>query len=149
MDEQITMPEVDKISRSANLFPEISEAQAIAEGGTILGCTKIPTDISIFSCRLRRLRLDRDLKPTEVGKGTGLSLTAILGYEDGSQVPKMDSLIKLADFFNVSLDYLAGRTDLHRLPDNEQLLLLENKLLELGGFAEQFRQELSTRDGDD
>lgn len=137
----------------------ISEAEALKEGGTLAEVLKQGKTISedftskycnnIFSSRLRRLRFDKGLNASELAKGTGLSLTAILGYEDGSQVPKMDSLIKLADFFNVSLDYLAGRTNLRRLPDNEQLLLLENKLLELGGFAEQFRQELSYRDGDD
>lgn len=99
-----------------------------------------------FSKRLRRLRLDKDLKCSDVALGTGLSHTAILGYEDGSQLPKMDSLIKLADFFDVSIDYLTGRTDLRRLPQECDFLILENKLLDLGSFAEQFRQKLSTRD---
>lgn len=99
-----------------------------------------------FSKRLRRLRLDKDLKCSDVAQGTGLSHTAILGYEDGSQLPKMDSLIKLADFFDVSIDYLTGRTDLRRLPNELDIITLENKLLELGSFAERFRQDLSMRD---
>ena len=101
---------------------------------------------TIFSKRLHRLRLDKDLKCVEVAQGTGLSHTAILGYEDGSQLPKMDSLIKLADFFNVSIDYLTGRTDLRRLPRNTDILTLESKLLDIGSYAEQFRQNLSRRD---
>ena len=101
----------------------------------------------VFKNRLRRLRLDKDLKCNEVAQGTGLSHTAILGYEDGSQLPKMDSLIKLADFFDVSIDYLAGRTDLRRLPKEIDVLMIESKLLELGSYAEQFRQDLSRRDG--
>lgn len=100
----------------------------------------------IFSKRLRRLRLDKDFRCTDVAQGTGLSHTAILGYEDGSQLPKMDSLIKLADFFNVSIDYLTGRTDLRRLPKEYDILMLENKLLDIGAIAEQFRQDLSSRD---
>lgn len=99
-----------------------------------------------FSKRLRRLRLDKDLKCSDVAQGTGLSHTAILGYEDGSQLPKMDSLIKLADFFDVSIDYLTGRTDLRRLPNDSDIITLENKLLELGAVAERFRQDLSMRD---
>lgn len=101
---------------------------------------------TIFSKRLRRLRLDKDLKCVDVAQGTGLSHTAILGYEDGSQLPKMDSLIKLSDFFDVSIDYLAGRTDLRRLPKEYDILMLEGKLLELGSYAEQFRQDLSRRE---
>ncbi len=100
----------------------------------------------IFSKRLRRLRLDKDLKCVEVALGTSLSHTAILGYEDGSQLPKMDSLIKLADFFDVSIDYLTGRTDLRRLPKEIDILMLESKLLELGSYAEQFKQDLSRRE---
>lgn len=99
-----------------------------------------------FSKRLRRLRLDKDLKCSDVAQGTGLSHTAILGYEDSSQLPKMDSLIKLADFFDVSIDYLTGRTDLRRLPNGVDILNLESKLLELGSYTEQFRQDLSRRD---
>lgn len=99
----------------------------------------------LFKKRLRRLRLDKDLKCADVAQGTGLSHTAILGYEDGSQLPKMDSLIKLADFFDVSIDYLTGRTDLRRLPKEIDINILESKLLELGSYTEQFRQDLSRR----
>ena len=99
-----------------------------------------------FAKRLRRLRLDKDLKCSDVAQGTGLSHTAILGYEDGSQLPKMDSLIKLADFFDVSIDYLTGRTDLRRLPNDVDIIALENKLLDIGSFAEQFRRDISRRD---
>lgn len=101
-----------------------------------------------FPVRLKRLRLDRDLKCIEVSQGTGLSHTAILGYEDGSQIPKMDSLIKLADFFNVSIDWLVGRSDLRRLPKDIDILMLENKLLEIGAMAECLRNDLSQRDGE-
>lgn len=101
-----------------------------------------------FPVRLKRLRLDRDLKCIEVSQGTGLSHTAILGYEDGSQIPKMDSLIKLADFFEVSIDWLTGRTDMRRLPKTIDILMLENKLLELGAVAEHFRNDVSRRDGE-
>nr|DAU13395.1 MAG TPA: Helix-turn-helix XRE-family like protein [Caudoviricetes sp.] len=101
-----------------------------------------------FPVRLKRLRLDKDLRCVDVAQGTGLSHTAILGYEDGSQIPKMDSLIKLADFFNVSIDWLVGRSDLRRLPKNIDLLALENRLLELGALAEQFRIDMLQRDGE-
>lgn len=101
---------------------------------------------SIFAKRIRRLRLDRDLSVSDVAIGTKLSLTAISGYEDGTQIPKMDSLIKIADFFNVSLDFLAGRTDLRRLPNNQDILSLERDLLNLGAFTEKFRIDLISRD---
>ena len=60
----------------------------------------------------------------------------------------MDSLLKLADYFNVSIDWLTGRTDLRRLPKTVDVLMLENKLLELGSFAEAFKNDVSERDGE-
>lgn len=101
--------------------------------------------MDIFQKRIRRLRLDKDLKCLDVAKGTGLSHTAILGYEDGTQIPKMDSLVKIADFFDVSIDYLTGRTDLRRLPKDIDILVLEKKLFDLGALTENFRQDLSYR----
>lgn len=106
------------------------------------------TETTCFSRRVKRLRLDEDLKCIDVAKSTGLSHTAILGYEDGSQIPKMDSLVKLADFFEVSIDWLTGRTDMRRLPKTIDILMLENKLLELGAVAEHFRNDVSRRDGE-
>lgn len=102
--------------------------------------------MDIFQKRIKRLRLDKDLKCLDVAKGTGLSHTAILGYEDGMQIPKMDSLVKIADFFNVSIDYLTGRTDLRRLPKEIDILVLEQKLFDLGNISEQFRQDLGYRE---
>lgn len=133
MGEQITMPEMEQIKQAAYDF--------VGKYASNSGNTS-------FSHRLRRLRLDRDLKPTEVGKGTGLSLTAILGYEDGSQIPKMDSLVKLADFFEVSIDYLCGRTDLRRLPTDNDFFTLENMCLQVGGFADRLKNDLKRRDGE-
>lgn len=101
-----------------------------------------------FSARLRRLRLDKDLKCLDVAQGTGLSHTAILGYEDGSQIPKMDSLVKLADFFDVSVDWLVGRSDLRRLPKKIDILEFESKLLEIGAIAELLKTNMSMRDGE-
>lgn len=129
------------------MIPEvglISEAEAERQSGKIL----LNNEEIYFSRRLRRLRLDRDDKISDVAKGTGLSSTAILGYEDGSQIPKMDSLIKLADYFDVSIDYLTGRTDLRRLPTSYDILMIENKCLEFGAIAEKFKNDLGRRDGE-
>lgn len=102
--------------------------------------------MEVFQKRIKQLRLDKDLKCLDVANGTGLSHSAILGYEDGTQIPKMDSLVKIADFFNVSIDYLTGRTDLRRLPKEIDILVIEQKLFDLGNISKQFKQDLSYRE---
>ena len=61
--------------------------------------------------RIRDLREDRDLNQTEVAKTLGMSQTGYSKYETGENDIPTDILIKLADFYDVSVDYLLNRTD--------------------------------------
>lgn len=58
-----------------------------------------------------RLLQDRKISAYQVSKDTGISESLISNWKSGRQLPKYDSLIILADYFNVSGDYLLGRTD--------------------------------------
>ena len=102
--------------------------------------------MEVFSARIRRLRLDLDETPSEVAKGAEISVSAILAYEDGSQQPKMDSLVKIATYFNVSVDYLTGRTDLRRLPSSSDFQYLQKKLEDISFLSCKIRSEMSLRD---
>lgn len=61
--------------------------------------------------RLKELRLDRGLRLKDVAAAVGLTIRAISNYEQGIREPSIDILIKLCDFFEVTSDYLIGRTD--------------------------------------
>ena len=60
--------------------------------------------------RIRDLREDRDLRQSDLAKATGIDQRTISNYETGKTAPDAYALIKLADFFDVSIDYLVGRT---------------------------------------
>ena len=60
--------------------------------------------------RIRDLREDRDLNQTAVAKMLGMSQTGYSKYETGENDVPTDILIKLANFYGVSVDYLLGRT---------------------------------------
>ena len=62
-----------------------------------------------FIERLRTLREVRELSQTEVAKVINVSQRVYSNYECGQVEPSIQSLIALADFFNVSLDYLLCR----------------------------------------
>lgn len=61
--------------------------------------------------RLKELRNKKSITQVELGKAIGLSKQTISTYELGTREPDNETLLKLANFFNVSLDYLLGRTD--------------------------------------
>lgn len=61
--------------------------------------------------RIRNLREDRDLTQTEMGRILSCSQRVYSNYERGDiDIPTV-TLIKIADFHNVSVDFLLGRTD--------------------------------------
>ena len=61
--------------------------------------------------RLRDMREDADLKQVETAKYLGIQQTVYSRYERGYQTIPLEHLIKLADYYHVSLDYLVGRAD--------------------------------------
>lgn len=58
--------------------------------------------------KLRTLRKDRGLTQSELGKALGVSPSTIGMYEQGRREPDKDALLAIANFFNVSTDYLLG-----------------------------------------
>ena len=67
--------------------------------------------MSVFSERIKELRLERGMTQEEVGKLIGVKRYSVYGYEKGNNYPEVPGLIALADYFGVSTDYLLGRTD--------------------------------------
>ena len=59
--------------------------------------------------RLRDLREDKDKSQEEIGKILGVSQTQYSRWERAAQEIPLHHAIKLADYYNVSLDYLTGR----------------------------------------
>lgn len=59
--------------------------------------------------RLRDLRESRNIAQAEVARQLNLAKSTIAGYESNSTSPSLDSLCVLAEFYNVSTDYLLGR----------------------------------------
>ena len=64
-----------------------------------------------FSTRLKELRNARNLTQKEVAESAGMAPMAYQRYEYGTREPAFRQLIALADYFDVSLDYLVGRSD--------------------------------------
>lgn len=101
-----------------------------------------------FAERLDELMAEKKMNSLRLSKEIGGSDRVIGAWRKGEYEPKLERLIRLAEFFNVSLDYLAGRSEVremsikkepapeisengqelleiyNQLPEREQLLLL-------------------------
>ena len=64
-----------------------------------------------FPSRLKELRKLRNVSQVRAGEIAGITSKQIQRYEAGESEPTLSVLLALADFFDVSLDYLVGRTD--------------------------------------
>lgn len=81
---------------------------------TKTGRTSLPGNVGmdVFSRRLSELRQKRGISRKTLGELCGLGKDMIGQYEDCKAEPKLSTLIHLADYFNVSIDYLSGRKNL-------------------------------------
>ncbi len=61
--------------------------------------------------RIRNLREDKDLNQTQIAKMLGMSQTGYSKYETGENDIPTTTLIKLAKFYDTSIDYLLGQTN--------------------------------------
>lgn len=64
-----------------------------------------------LASQFKKVRQERNLTQKQVADGIGVAEQAYQRYEYGRTVPSALVLIALADYFDVSLDYLVGRSD--------------------------------------
>jgi len=67
--------------------------------------------MATFSKRLKKLRKKNKVTLEELAREIDITKTTISRYENEKRVPKMDTVKKIADYFNVTTDYLIGNTD--------------------------------------
>ncbi len=77
--------------------------------------------------RIKALREDRDLRQIDVAIATEIDQKTLSNYETGKTNPDSVSIIKLAEYFGVTTDYLLGVTDTD-LKDNSQVFALLDEI---------------------
>ena len=64
-----------------------------------------------FALRLKEIRKSKGISQLKMAMDLNTNQNTISRYETGEREPGINELIKIADYFNVSIDYLVGRTD--------------------------------------
>lgn len=93
---------------------------------------------SISMKNLGKIMASRDYKITKLAVNSKISDSTIVSYMAGQKIPSLPTLISIADFLNVNIDYLLDRTDnpmkiddLKMLDGNNELSLLVKNIMEL------------------
>ena len=83
-----------------------------------------------FSKRLKSLRKSNGITQKQLSTSIGVTERAIVAYESGKMKPAFDAINSLADYFDVSTDYLLGRTDnknLHHVKELDEIKILSSE----------------------
>ena len=64
-----------------------------------------------FKERIKQLRASKNIIQKDIADYLGISIRAYQHYETGTRYPDFQGINKLADYFEVSTDYLLGRSD--------------------------------------
>lgn len=82
-------------------------------------------DIKYIGRNIAKLRISRGLSQGDLGKEIGLTPSAISNIENAVSYPSVDTLIRFAKFFSVTMEYLLSNKDIEQLGE----LQLKSKLL--------------------
>lgn len=75
--------------------------------------------------RIRDLREDRDMRQIDLAEATGIDQRTISNYETGKTSPDAYAILKLAEFFDVSTDYLLGKSKIKNYDKTELLGIID------------------------
>ncbi|WP_254434135.1 helix-turn-helix domain-containing protein [Halobacillus sp. Marseille-Q1614] len=76
--------------------------------------------MNIIGKRIKHLRDRNNLSQKRVSESIGVSNVQLSRYESGSRQPDYETLQKIADYFDVSTDYLLGRINSHNLTPRKE-----------------------------
>lgn len=99
--------------------------------------------IIVLSERLIKLRTDRNMKQDDVAEQLGIKRQTYGAYERNVSSPDVQTLMQLADLFDVSVDYLLGREERANTPDADALIKLANHFK---GSADYLKETVSAVD---
>lgn len=97
--------------------------------------------------RLKQLRIEKNKNMRQTAITLDIPYTTYVSYEKGEREPNSETLIKFADYYNCSVDYLIGRTD-ERINDSvlDKALEIDNDILEKYGNLYEAKKAQIIRD---
>lgn len=82
-----------------------------------------------FAETLKTLRKERKTTKREICEKTGIAVRSYQSYESEERTPSIDVLNKIADYYNVTTDYLLGRSEVSPIISNNGLSVADEEFL--------------------
>lgn len=98
---------------------------------------------NIMGRRIKKLREERELSQLDLSKILNVSTSSLSQYESGNRVPSDDVKRNIADYFQVTMDYLVGRTD----QPFASVTLTEKNEKDIAKKMRDLREEIENSDG--
>lgn len=92
--------------------------------------------------RLKKLRLEKNESLESIAKILNVTLQTISNYENGKREMTPNTIIKLAEYFNVTTDYLLGKTDIRNPEELKNTKFANNGGLDTSGLDKEDLLEL-------
>ncbi|MEF2836013.1 MAG: helix-turn-helix transcriptional regulator [Clostridia bacterium] len=92
--------------------------------------------------RLKKLRLEKNESLESISKILNVTLQTISNYENGKREMTPNTIIKLAEYFNVSTDYLLGKSDIRNPEELKNTKFANNGGLDTSGLDKEDLLEL-------
>lgn len=96
--------------------------------------------------RIRNLRDSEDIQQVDFAKKIGVSNVVLSRYESGERRPDYDTLLRIADFFDVTTDYLLGKTDKPKEASKTDGISVKGEK-DVAKRLEEFKKDLTSSDG--
>ncbi|WP_294405784.1 XRE family transcriptional regulator [uncultured Clostridium sp.] len=96
-----------------------------------------------LSDRLKELRKSNNLTQTELGKILGVGKTTVSMYENNNSTPNDEIKLKIAEYFNVSVDYLLGKTDTKNYTEDNNVTIALHSDTEYDDLPDEAKQEIN------
>ena len=117
------------------MYNKIAKFKKIAQGERMMGN-------EYFAKRIKSLREQNGLSMEQLANQFNSTKSRVSMWENNGTVPRVDILVKLANYFNVTTDYLLGNDDMSNVtPENGKLNSLQRNLGKLN------EEELKTAEG--
>ena len=123
------VPICDFFGISTDYFLNYGEFDVDENNLTSTAKKKDMFDNNIFAVRLHLLRTQANISQKSLGDSVGVSYHAISKIENKQRAASIEIIYALAEYFNVSIDYLTGRTDKPDMFNNKQKLTEEELVL--------------------